>query len=308
MKRNIAPALLRFITTTFALFFLGSVPLMAQQAGVLLAYAEPNSDMGHDYRTMWIVFSPAEARVFTTVPDVIVPRSTGFWRVGRTIVCEYGSSDSWGSFQEILWQTPLEKVPVIKQGSPCGNTRPGGGTDGGAQSDSLASDVNVCGRETTTLLFVSPTYLAEQFENAWDGCDGRGDQYTTRNVVRTLDNGPPISLDEFFGDRAAKAYKVAAKKGFAENSKEFNCQEPDPEQYDLKSWGITHYHGGWSPAASLNELRGGCAFGYPTDLALPKSVTGEESKASLWPIIAATVPHLSDFYLSPIGDYAIIIA
>jgi hypothetical protein len=33
---------------------------MVQQVGVLLAYAELNSDMGHDYRTMWIIFSPAE--------------------------------------------------------------------------------------------------------------------------------------------------------------------------------------------------------------------------------------------------------
>ena len=60
------------------------------------------------------------------------------------------------AFKKILWQTPLEKVPVIEQGSPCRNNRPGGGrdTDGGAQSDSLTSDVNVCGIETT-MLFVS---------------------------------------------------------------------------------------------------------------------------------------------------------
>jgi len=116
-----------------------------------------------------------------------------------------------------------------------------------------------------------------------------------RNVVRTLDNGQPISLDEFFDEQTAKAYSVAAKKGFAENSKEFNCPEPDPKEYDLKSWAITHNRGRWLAAASLNEMRGGCAFTYRTDLALPMRVTGEESKAALWPIIAAKVPHLSDF-------------
>lgn len=271
---------------------------MAQQVGVLLAYAERPSVMGGGYRTMWVVFSPTEAHVIATVPDVIVPRSTGFWRIGSAIVCDYGSTDRWGSFQEILWQTPLEKVPVIEQGSPCKNNRPDANGN---------PDINVCGRETATLLFVAPTHLAAQFESAWDGCDGRGDQYTTRNVVRTLDNGPPISLDEFFGVRATKAYSVAAKEGFVENSKEFNCPEPNPEQYDLKSWAIAHERGGWSAAASLNELSGGCAFRYRTDLALPKTVTGEESKAALWPIIAATVPYLSDFYLSPLGDYAIVI-
>jgi hypothetical protein len=278
---------------------------MAQQVGVLLAYAEPASDMGNGYRTMWVVFSPTEARVLATVPEVIVPRSTGFWRIGSAIVCDYGSSDRWGSRQEILWQTPLEMVPVIELGSPCKSNRPD--SDGSAESDLLNPDSNVCGRETATLLFVSPTHLAEQFKTAWDGCDGRGDQYTTRNAVRTLDNGQPISLDEFFGEWAAKAYSVAAKKGFAENSKEINCPEPDPEQYDLKSWAITHNRGRWLAAASLNEMSGGCAFTYRTDLALPMRVAGEESKAALWPIIAAKFPHLSDFYLSPLGDYAIII-
>src|SRR5258708_20101552 len=97
---------------------------MAQQVGVLLAYAERSSDVGNGYRTMWVVFSPTEARVLATVPEVIVPRSTGFWRIGSAIVCDYGSSDRWGSFQEILWQTPLEKVPGIDLGSPCKNNRP----------------------------------------------------------------------------------------------------------------------------------------------------------------------------------------
>ena len=59
--------------------------------------------------------------------------------------------------------------------------------------------------------------------------------------------------------------------------------------------------------ASLDMFMGGCAYGYPMDLELPKSVTGERSKTGLWPKIAAAFPHVSDFYFSPFGDYALVL-
>lgn len=68
-----------------------------------------------------------------------------------------------------------------------------------------------------------------------------------------------------------------------------------------------HDRGVWLPAASLDEWQGECTFGHPMDLTLPKTVTGEASKAALWPAFAGAVPHLSDFYLSPLGDYAVLI-
>jgi len=50
---------------------------MAQQAGVLLGYGELASDGGYQYKTVWIVFWPTEARVAATVPDVIVILARG---------------------------------------------------------------------------------------------------------------------------------------------------------------------------------------------------------------------------------------
>jgi hypothetical protein len=122
-----------------------------------------------------------------------------------------------------------------------------------------------------------------------------------------LDDESPVNLTDLFGDRAANAYGLAAEKGFTENSKEWNCPEPDPERYDLKSWAIAHVQGEWRPIASLNEYTGGCAFKHPMDLSLPKRVTGEALKTGLWSTLAAEIPHLSDFYLSPLGDYALVL-
>lgn len=156
------------------------------------------------------------------------------------------------------------------------------------------------------MLFVSPDYISEE-SDAWDGCDPRGGRDNKRDHVRTYDKERSLSLTEFFGERAAKAYGIAAKKGFAENSKDFNCPEPDAEEYDLKSWNITHVRGAWRPAASLDMFMGECAFSQPTDLELPKSVTGESSKTALWQKISAALPHISGFYFFPFGDFALIL-
>jgi len=299
---------LRFVATVFVLFALGSSSVKAQQAGVLLGYGEM-SDRGDQYKTMWIVFSQEEAHVAVTVQDVIVPRATGFWRVGKTILCEYDPSTEQDSARDALWQTAVEKAPTIEQGPPCKSHKPGELPDNGGEgpSDATRPHVNLCGRETGMLRFVSPGYIAEEF-SGWDGCDPRGGHNTLRDDVRSIEKGEPMSMAEFFGERAAGAYGIAAKKGFAENSKAYDCPAPDAKRYDLKSWHIAHVRGAWVAVASLNEFMGECAFWYPTDLALPKSVTGEMPKTGLWRGMASAVPHLTDFYLSPLGDYALVLA
>jgi len=281
---------------------------MSQQAGVLLGYGELRSDGGYQYKTVWIVFSPTEARVAATVPDVIVPRATGFWRVGKTIVCEFDGTER-DSARDAVWQTPIEKAPLIREGPPCKSHKAGDTEESdNATNESTAAGAHVplCGRETAKLLFVSPGYLAEQF-NAWDSCDARGGHDITRDDVRPLDNGAPMTLAELFGERAEGAYSSAAKKGFAENSKDYNCPEPDPERYDLKSWNIGHVQGAWRPFAALNEFMGECAYAFPTDLELPKSVTGETPKGAQLRAVAGAIPLLSDFFLSPLGDYALVL-
>jgi hypothetical protein len=194
---------------------------------VLLGYGEINSKGGDQYKTMWIVFSLDEVRVAATVPDVIVPRSSGFWRVGRTIICEYDPSNEQDKSRDALWQTAIENVPVINQGPPCKSHQPGDVDDSAYYRDASQSaehHIALCSREDAKLLFVSPAYLAENFDD-YDTCDPRGGRDTNRHDVRTLDGGAPISLTEFFGERAAKQYGLAAKKGFTENTKDYNCPE-----------------------------------------------------------------------------------
>ncbi len=301
--RKIACVALRLAAAMFLLSPLGATA-MAQQAGVLLGYSDADG-----YKTMWIVFSPTEARVVATVPDLIVPRSTGFWRLATAVVCEYDPRSQRDSSRDVVWQTPIDKAPLVNQHAPC-KSHSVEHLEESEHDDSPPHNaktfVPLCGKESGQLLFVSPEYFAEEF-NASDRCDARGGHDVTRDEVRPLNAGDPISLTALFADQAAPAYSAASDKGFAENSKEINCAEPNPDAYDLKSWSIAHARGAWHPVAAINEFMGECALKYQMNLALPRNVTGEVSKTSLWAAMAKAVPHLSDFYLSPLGDYALVL-
>jgi hypothetical protein len=312
--------LFRFITRLFLavaiLLGFGTSSLHAQQAGVLLGYGGPTDHGGPGYQTAWIVFSATEAHVVVTVPDIIVPRSTGFWRVGTYIACEYFEQAQDDSAREVIWQTPMEKAPIIKQDAPCKSHKPGdvdnsaqdseGPPDPNKPSDSADAPVQLCRDRAGSITFVSPTYVSEDFDDV-DTCDPRGGHDQAYNDVRSLDSADPVSLSDVFPEGAAKAYALAARKGFAENSKEFNCPPPYPDKYDLKSWNIQHVKGAWAPFANLDQWQGQCAFPYQIDLQLPKSVSGEVPKAGAWKAFASAIPHLSDFFLSPLGDFALVL-
>jgi len=296
----------RFLAPPLILLALVSPFARAQQAGVLLGYSEMISDGGYNYKTMWIVFTPDEARVAATVPDLIVPRDAGFWRIGRVIVCEFDEAVQRDTTEDVIWQSPLEKTPEVPQGPACKSHTVVDPLGGNADENLPASDnptADLCGHSAATLLFVSPTYLAENFDD-WDRCEARGGHDTKRDDVHSLDDEIRVSLQDLFGDQATKEYSAAVQKGFVESQKDYNCPEPT-ERYDLKSWNITHLRGAWRPAAADDEFMGECVFIHAMNLPLPKRVTGESPKPAPWSLFARAIPHLSDFYLSPLGDYAL---
>jgi hypothetical protein len=119
-----------------------------------------------------------------------VPRSAGFWRVGRNIICEFDPQAEWDSARDALWQTALEKASVIEQGPPRKSHRPGDLTEEGGTgpSEPAAAHVSLGGRQSGMLLFVSPNYFGEEFDSR-DDCDARAGRDISRDYVRTFDNG-----------------------------------------------------------------------------------------------------------------------
>jgi hypothetical protein len=46
-----------------------------------------------EYETLWLVRDASGARVVSTLPDVMVPRKDGFWRLGIAHVCHLSAPD-----------------------------------------------------------------------------------------------------------------------------------------------------------------------------------------------------------------------
>jgi hypothetical protein len=67
-----------------------------------------------------------------------------------------------------------------------------------------------------------------------------------------------------------------------------------------------HSKGAWQPVASDNNNTGECEFSRDIALALPDSITGERTPATRFETLAADVPQLSDYFLSPAGDLVVV--
>jgi len=66
------------------LLFLSGLAVSAQaQSGVLLGIHISNSaSSGDTYKTYWITATTGEPRLAAVLPDLVLPRKDGFWRVG----------------------------------------------------------------------------------------------------------------------------------------------------------------------------------------------------------------------------------
>lgn len=181
MPSKIRHSLLQHLFALLILYAFTCSPAAAQQAGVLLGFAERTEQGSFTYKTAWIVFSSTEAHVAATVPDVIVPRSSGFWSVGTYVACEYDAVTKQDSAREIVWQTPVDSTPIIQQGPACKDHKPGDISDDNTNFDS-ATFVRICAHESGKIDFVSPTHISEEFDDS-DGCDPRGGRDTQRDDV-----------------------------------------------------------------------------------------------------------------------------
>jgi len=97
-------------------------------SGVLLAHIahQRNSQvLGSpsvvQYETLWIVRDAAGARIIATLPDIVIPRKTGFWRLGIQHACqlrapEKGDPTSRGNIStaDLPYAVPADKAPILE--------------------------------------------------------------------------------------------------------------------------------------------------------------------------------------------------
>src|SRR6185436_12189618 len=128
-----------------------------RETGFFLGY----HGAGVGYRTLWISVTPTEAKVVADVPDLIIRRSSGFWRVGLSAVC-----DTTGS-HEVVWHIPVGSTPQLP--SPlCPVPATPGASDTLARGSGDASpppeaEQPRCNADEARILFGSASYVEAQY-------------------------------------------------------------------------------------------------------------------------------------------------
>jgi hypothetical protein len=95
-----------YILLIILLLNLFTVSVWSKDSGVLIGLRSQKGETDtkrYNYRTLWITQYKGKLS-FTEVPDILVPRKTGFWKMGSITEKNY----------DFLWYTALDKkIPVV---------------------------------------------------------------------------------------------------------------------------------------------------------------------------------------------------
>ena len=283
---------------------LGSCDAMAQRSGVLIGVAAPPAEnpysAGSDistarYETWWIV-SDAQRPLRGVVPDLLVPRQTGFWRVGIAATCAFDTGSQNQTEHDVVWTTPLGKVATVATDSLC-------------NSPDTTSQYTMCGHNTARFSFVSGEFIGTwRTAGQSEECEPRGFRWRDYVNVRRFGSDSAVSLDAIVGTRAAHAV-VAAITGKGHTEPGYNCPELTPHDFTadwLENWTVEWQRGRWVPIAFYQPWASAeCQFETRLSLQLPRALGGAQMLHPSWAAIRRAVPNVVEATTSPTADLVV---
>jgi hypothetical protein len=301
----------------------------SSSVGLLLGYVSHQRDLeGTDipsvveYRTLLIVGNASGVRVVATLPDVIVPRKSGFWRVGIERTCQSMPPVTGDpllnrgaiEIQDIAYAAPVEKAPIVELEPPaCDLDTTKRVLDGSPNPSSYEQ----CGGLDLWFRSVLPDLISVS-ANEVDLCARGGHSYQEIWVQRPDDPMPPffetwhadsipsdakIRFDQLFGPAAHDAW-VRAVSPVRDNAEE-TCNDDDPNVMQETGWNLEHVEGVWRTTAYVN-VDGFCeGLGHP-EIVVPRSLTHTVRLPVPWSALERELPGISDAYFSP--DVSVVLA
>jgi len=243
-------------------------------------------------RTLWLESSGATT---TTVPHLLVPRSTGFWRIELVHFCGEEPDFDFDDkpigdaldVNEELWAYPIEARPVIPEGQTC-----------------QSKNVHCVNDHQKALFWVWPNFVSmeDAFEppgcgfSMWSALD-----YTMRRI-ESLDK--PIAISEAIGPATQQRMQAAFDAARKDDASSQGTECVQETAFQPTSWRITHENGDWRLEGWANTHRlCGLGFDYTaaTDLRPVTGPTG--SPRAEW----RRVPGATDALASPDGRWAVVI-
>ncbi len=259
-------------------------------SGLLLGYKE-----GSSYKTLWI--APQNGKLVAKQgQDILVPRKSGWWRVGSS------SATAKGLDQEIS-----TKQYLFAQATALGSrgTKPDFEPDCTEQSQD-------------SLLWVHEQYLALE-QNAGGYCKGAAHPWSAGTLqVRDLDfiqrSGNSLNFDlqlkhfkdlvELIDDRAEDKLIQSGEafyKALPADKQDFYEKSPSPV-----NWGLIRRDGQWVLRGRLGysyeAVRSVCCIDFDSGITLPSGLVGHDRLAISYAVLKKGNPKIIDAFSSPKND------
>ncbi|MGA3043453.1 MAG: hypothetical protein ABSF54_21975 [Bryobacteraceae bacterium] len=260
------------------------------QSGLLLGLGRPCLKGWCEtvYRTLWIAPHGGKVQI-VELPDLIVPRRMGFWRVGVRTYCDpnrledlEGKEEPWP--RDAWFAGPVRERPVVDGLVPC---------PAHAGEDSCASD-------SISVTFVNGEYISLQEREATE-CGMHSDGSGTWTVRRLGDHvASPHAYSAIEGEGASDEYERRAAHALMENDQGMrNAGAPLGEGATEEDQEIRKSYPKWS---SMTEVEKVAAMQAVDDGCFPKHNDGEwyiERNQGRWVAYGAFDTHrLCGVYLS----------
>lgn len=268
------------------------------------------------YRTLFIVSDTSGVRVVATLPDLIVPRKTGFWRIGIEHTCQVAPDDDGGhgnvKTQDIAFAVPAQRPPIVELEYPAcdSDTAKRVGDDSYVAWPSNPSSYNECGGLDLSFTSVLPDLVSFSAIEVDLCLKQGGHNYAEKWVqnpddpmapffetwhVDSIPSDTKIRFDHLFGPSGHDAWVHAVSP--VGDGAGGTC-ENDPSVMQQTGWNLEHGQGQWRTAAYVN-IDGSCeGIGRP-EISVPRSLTHAVSLPIPWSVLAEQLSGISDAYFSP---------
>jgi hypothetical protein len=215
------------------------------------------------YLTFWISRSAGTIKI-QPVEGLIVPRATGFWRIGSQVVASDENPDS--SYDEQFWALPADQKPHPP-----------------------AADPAVDGSSVRLITYAGSEYLSYIFH--WQGGAGAW-EYIYPHVARLDDLPKDVTLEKVLGPVANAGYKRLAKSldHMNDQAKEGEDREPcNCCSGNENEWGILHVSDYWQAFARFHYgTSSSCGQGSEDRVlktAIPKSIAAGGTLGTPWKVL-----------------------
>ena len=283
----------------------------AQTSGVLIGIRrqgmESNPDSAH-YETQWISKGPGGVRR-TVVPELLVPRADGFWRVGVAATCV--RDPQWRI--DRVWMVPSSTTPVVQEDCPTVAASAVHYLVDSADQAGLDTMTVVCAIDNIDISFITGNFIgAEHYGAQTEECEPRGGRYDLTPVVTRWGSDSSLALLEVAGTRAEPALVRAAHVAFRKAPEECSDFAADTTNFEwaqshVEHWYVARDRGRWRAHVFGHIYGSECSFDAPVDLTLPRSFTGHDTLRPSWASIKRVVPKAVDAVASPNGDVVIVL-